>query len=153
MIRVQDVMTDAVEVVAADSSAERAFDRMRARRIHHLVVTDEGRVVGVFSDRDAGGPRGAALRQGRTVAELMTPAPVTVVPGTPIRKAANVMRGRAIGSLVVTDRNGRLKGIVTVADLLELLGRGIARPVAASTRWTLNHRAPHRKAHSSAPRW
>ena len=153
MIRVQDVMTDAVEVVAADSSAARAFDRMRTRRIHHLVVIDDGRVVGMFSDRDAGGPRGAALRQDRTVAELMTPSPVTVLPDTPVRKAANVLRGRAIGSLVVTDRSGRLKGIVTVADLLELLGRGAARPVVASTRWTQNHRAPHRKAHSSAPRW
>ncbi len=153
MVRVQDVMTEAVEVVAVDTSAEQAFDRMRARRIHHLVVTDGGRVVGVFSHRDAGGGRGAALRQGRTVGELMTPAPVTVQPDTPIRKAANLMRGRAIGSLVVTDRIGRLKGIVTVADLLELLGRGIARPVVASTRWTLNHRAPHRKLHGGSPRW
>jgi CBS domain-containing protein len=75
------------------------------------------------------------------VEELMTPSPVTVRPETPVRKAANMMRGRSIGSLVVTDDHGHLRGIVTVTDLLELLGRGLERPVVASMRRTLNHRA------------
>jgi len=153
VVRVQDVMTTAVETIAAGSPADRAFDRMRAKGIHHLVVADGARVVGIFSDRDAGGRRGAALREGRTVGELMTPTPVTVRPEIPVRRAANVMRGRAIGSLVVTDQAGRLKGIVTVADLLELLGRGATHPVITSTRWTLSHRAPHRKTHGGSPRW
>jgi CBS domain-containing protein len=73
----------------------------------------------------------------------MTEAVVTVPPTTPVRKAANLMRGRSIGCLVVSVA-GRAVGIITVADLLELIGRGIERPVATTTRWTLKHRAPHR---------
>jgi CBS domain-containing protein len=33
------------------------------------------------------------------------------------------MKGRSIGSLVVTSANGKLAGIVTVSDLLSLLAR------------------------------
>ena len=153
MLRVQDVMSNSVQTIGPESPAEAAWERMRTRGIHHLVVTKDSRILGLLSDRDVGGARGVTLRKGRSVADLMTAAPLTVKPDTPVRKAANLMRGRSIGSLIVTDAKGRLTGIVTVADLLELLGRGISRPVVASTRWTLHHRSPHRKTHGSAPRW
>ena len=39
---------------------------------------------------------------------------------------------------------GRPVGMVTIADLLELVGRGATRPVAESTRWTLKARGPRR---------
>ena len=50
----------------------------------------------------------------------MTPYVVTVKPDTSVYRAANLMRGQSIGSLIVVDR-GRAVGIVTVADLLERL--------------------------------
>jgi CBS domain-containing protein len=153
MLRVQDVMTAAVHTVEPESPAEAAWQRMRAERIHHLVVRKGSRILGVLSDRDAGGPRGTRVREGRTAGELMSTALVTVRPDTPVRKAANLMRGRSIGSLVVSGPKGQLVGIVTVSDLLELLGRGVERPVVTSTRWTLNHRAPHRKTRPAAQRW
>jgi CBS domain containing-hemolysin-like protein len=34
-----------------------------------------------------------------------------------------LMKGRSIGSLVVTSANGKVAGIVTVADLLEQLAK------------------------------
>jgi CBS domain-containing protein len=102
----------------------------------------------VLSHRDAGGRQGAPVRKGRTVEELMTTPVITVEPTATVRKAANLMRGRSIGCVVVTDR-GRVVGIVTVADLLDLLGRGVDRPAASDNRSTLRHRAPHRK-HSGA---
>jgi CBS domain-containing protein len=63
----------------------------------------------------------------------MTERVVTVPPTTPIRKAANLMRGRSIGCLVVSNR-GRVAGIVTVSDLLTLLGRGEERPTTPAKR-------------------
>jgi CBS domain-containing protein len=50
---------------------------------------------------------------------------------TPVRRAAALMRGRSIGSLVVTTANGRVAGIVTVSDLLEVIAR---RPEHVSDR-------------------
>jgi acetoin utilization protein AcuB len=151
-MRVQDVMTEDVKTIAPTSAAEDAWELMRSHQFHHVVVTRGRRVVGILSDRDAGGRRGAAIRRGHTVEELMTTSVVTVEPETPVRKAANMMRGRSIGCVVVTDR-GRVVGIVTVADLLELLGRGADRPAATTTRWTLRHRAPHRKRHAATGVW
>jgi CBS domain-containing protein len=151
-MRVQDVMTRGVFTIAPTLPAEDGYNLMRTRGVHHLVVADEGGVAGVLSERDTGGRQGSSVRRNRTVAELMTPRVVTVPPTTTVRKAANLMRGRSIGCLVVTDRN-RIVGIVTVADLLELVGRGVDRPVASTTRWTLKHRAPHRKRHRAAGVW
>jgi CBS domain-containing protein len=151
-MRVQDVMTEDVQTISPSSTAEDAWELMRRGGFHHVVVTRGSQLAGVLSDRDAGGRQGTSMRRGRTVEELMTRPVVTVGRTTTVKKAANLMRGRPIGSLVVTDR-GRVVGIVTVADLLELLGRGSERPVAAAHRWTLKHRMPHRKAHTATGAW
>jgi CBS domain-containing protein len=124
---------------------------MRLNRIHHLVVTKGQRVVGVLSDRDTGGRRGASVRANSTVADLMTAPAVTVEPATTVRQAANVMRGRSIGCLVVVQSRNAI-GIVTVSDLLELVGRGLDRGVVRSKRWTLSHRVPHRKLKGTVAR-
>jgi acetoin utilization protein AcuB len=145
-------MTEAVQTIAPAADAEDAWNMMRANRIHHLVVTEGRRVVGIVSDRDMGGRQGASVRKNRAVKDLMTRHIVTVTPATPVRKAANLMRGRSIGCLVVTVA-GRAVGIVTVADLLELIGRGTERPVPATSRWTLKHRTPHRPRSKAAGVW
>jgi CBS domain-containing protein len=151
-MRVRDVMSTDVKSVAAGLSAEDAWRRMRAERIHHLVVLDGTVIAGVISDRDAGGPKGAAVRTGHEVGELMTRHVVTVTPDTTVKRAANLMRGRSIGCAVVTEK-GRVAGIVTTSDLLELLGRGAIRPTAVARRPALNYRAPHRKRHKAYGVW
>ena len=151
-MRVQDVMTEGVQTIAPTSPADDAWELMRRNDFHHVVVTRGSQVVGLLSHRDAGGRQGAMVRKGRTVEELMTTSVVTVEPTATVRKVANLMRGRSIGCVVVTDR-GRVVGIVTVADLLDLLGRGADRPATPATRWTLKHRAPHRKRHAATGVW
>lgn len=151
-MRVRDVMSTEVKSVAAGLPADEAWRWMRAERIHHLVVLDGKAIAGVISDRDAGGPKGAAVRAGQDVGELMTRHVVTVTPDTTVKRVANLMRGRSIGCAVVTDK-GRVAGIVTTSDLLELLGRGAIRPTPVSRRPALNYRAPHRKWHKAYGVW
>jgi acetoin utilization protein AcuB len=143
-MRVQDVMTE--------GAAEDAWNTMRFNRIHHLVVTKGRQIVGVLSDRDAGGPRGASIRTNTVVADLMTAPAVTVEPTMTVRQAANVMRGRSIGCLVVVKSSHPI-GIVTVSDLLELVGRGLDRGAATTKRRILSHRAPHRKSKGVVVAW
>ena len=151
-MRVREVMSTKVKTVAATVPAQEAWELMRAERIHHLVVTDRGRIAGIVSDRDTGGPRGAAVRAGHEIGELMTDRVVTVDLETPVKKIANLMRGRSIGCVVAMDK-GRPVGIVTTSDLLELLGRGAIRPNPQGTRPALNYRAPHRKRHKAYGVW
>jgi acetoin utilization protein AcuB len=151
-MRVNEIMSTGVKTIAAATPADEAWDLMRGERIHHLVVMDGKAVTGVFSARDAGGARGAVLRADRTVSDLMSEHVVTAELQTPVKKVANLMRGHTIGSVVVVDK-GRPVGIVTTADLLELLGRGAIKPTPVSKRAPLNYRAPHRKRHRAFGVW
>jgi osmoprotectant transport system ATP-binding protein len=122
-MRVYEVMSKAVETVKPQVHASEAKTRMRQKKIHHLVVTQGSNLAGVVSERDLGGPRLPKVLGTWTVEDLMTSPVVTVTTRTPVRRAAALMKGRSIGSLVVTSANGKVAGIVTVSDLLELLAR------------------------------
>ncbi len=150
-MRLADVMTEGVQTVPSTMAAADAWELMRRKRIHHVVVTLAGETIGILSDRDAGSRAGASVRAGRTVADLMTPHAVTMALTDTVRRAANLMRGRTIGCLPVTDR-GRLVGIVTTSDLLEVLGRGIDRPTKPA-RPSATHRVPHRKRNRPGGSW
>ena len=63
-MRAQDVMSEAVLSVTPRTTAEEAFQVMQRGGIHHVVVTEGARLVGLISDRDVGGRRGSSLRKG-----------------------------------------------------------------------------------------
>jgi acetoin utilization protein AcuB len=143
-MRLDEIMETAVDTIGLEAPAELAWERMRLGRVHHLVVMNGRAVAGVISDRDLGGVRGRRLREGHLVGELMTANIVTAAPTTTVREAANLMRGRSIGCLPVLDK-GSLRGIVTVTDLLSLIGRGAERPVARAQRAVMRGRGQRRK--------
>jgi osmoprotectant transport system ATP-binding protein len=120
-MRVYEVMTKDVETVKPAVLASEAKTRMRQKHIHHLVVTQGSELRGVVSERDLGGAKLPKTLGRWTVEDLMTSPVVTVTTRTPVRRAAALMKGRSIGSLVVTSANGNVAGIVTVADLLDFI--------------------------------
>lgn len=133
-MRLEEIMTRVVDTIGASRPASEAWSRMQSSRIHHLVVMERGVVEGIISARDLGGRSGAALRDGKRVADLMTPDILAGDPRMTVRRAANLLRGRSIGCLPVLNDRRRLVGIVTLTDLLTLLGRGIAHPTSDSKR-------------------
>lgn len=150
-MRVFEVMTPKVRTVTPATPVYDALSLMRTERLRHLVVMRDGRIAGVLSDRDLVAPSRFDLRTPVNVAEVMTSDVVTIDRDDTVRNAANLMHGRGIHCLPVTSR-GRLVGIITSSDLLQLLGRGVDRPKQAG-RPIATHRVPHRKAHVSAGRW
>ena len=122
-MRVYEVMSKAVETVKPNVQASEAKTRMRQKKIHHLVVTKGSELAGIVSERDLGGPKLPKVLGTWTVEDLMTSPVVTVTTRTLARRAATLMKGRSVGSLVVTSVNGKVAGIVTVSDLLALLAR------------------------------
>jgi len=145
-MRVADVMSAPVRTVAAAADAAAAWEQMRRGKVRHLVVTgSDGRVHGVLSATDLGGRFGEPVRSGRRVADLMTEKVVVATQQTTVREAANLMRGHCVNCLPVFEGQ-TLTGIVTVGDLLELLGRGAEKPSPRSQRWVLKNRGPkHRR--------
>jgi len=123
-MKVRDIMSTKVQTIDMNEKAESAWNLMKWKRIHHVVVTDgPGQVVGVVSARDLGGQDREEARKVRPVAAMMTAYAVKAIPGMPVRQAANVMRGWNIGCLPVID-DGKLVGIVTVSDLLRIVAEG-----------------------------
>jgi acetoin utilization protein AcuB len=151
MTPVSDIMTSRVQAIRPGAPAATARERMRAGRFHHLLVKEGPALVGVVSARDlARGPRRGHEPKRITVADFMSPAIVTVTPGTSIHRAANIMRGHSIGCLIVVDAANAV-GIVTFADLLHQIGearrhRRIAKP-------SIHYRVPHRKQHRAGAAW
>lgn len=135
-MRVREIMNSRVHRADPEEPAEAAWLRMRRHRIRHLIVDEDGRMIGVLSQRDLGGPHGATVRRGRTVRELMAAPPVVAQPTTTLRQAANLMRGRTVGSLPVVD-GGEVVGIITATDVLDELGRGSTRPAVQAQRQSM----------------
>ena len=140
-MRVGDIMKRKVETISAGEPVGAAVERMRQRRIRHLVVMRGKEIAGIVSDRDL-----ASLTPGDArVEEVMSAPAVSATSDMTIRKAANLLRGRSIGCLPVME-DGDLVGIVTTTDLLERIGRGAERIVSKGKRWILKGRGPRRKS-------
>jgi len=150
-MRIQEIMSAKVQTVAPDLAAEEAWQIMKTKGVRHLVVRDGSTVVGVLSDVDAGGPAGGVIRSGAQVVDLMNPHFPSVTREDTVRKAANLMIGHLTGCLPVIER-GRLLGVVTVVDLLTVMGKGGDRPTH-NARAAIHHRVPHKKVRSATGRW
>lgn len=142
-MRIREVMTEPVETVPPSMALGQAAGLMRTLRVHHLVVKEGSKVIGVLSASDL--PRAGAAHDERVVRDLMSLNVATIDEGETVRRAANLMRGRSIGCVVAT-RSGKMVGIVTVSDLLALLGKGGERR-ASAPRASLHYRVPHEKQH------
>src|SRR5262249_47926731 len=148
-MRVFEIMSEPVHIVKQNLSVADARALMRQNSIHHLLVADDEGPVGVISARDAAG---AAQPRRLSVSEVMSTPILTIDSETPRSQAPNIMRGRSIGSLIVK-KGGRVVGIVTVSDLLDLIGRGAARQPKREARPELHHRVPHTKRHRARSSW
>ena len=139
-MRLDDIMSTEVKTIGPRASVAEARTLMEGAGVHHLIVVEDGLVVGVLSARDLGG-RAASGRDvdGVRVEDVMSPHVVSMSPDATIRQAANRLRGRGIGCLAVMD-GSKLRGIVTTSDMLELIGRGVERPIERSVRWTMRGR-------------
>lgn len=54
----------------------------------------------------------------KTVAEVMTPNPITVKPQTPLSEAIKIIAQKRISGLPVVDDNGNLVGVLSETDLM-----------------------------------
>jgi CBS domain-containing protein len=120
-MKIADLMSRRVHVAGPDLDAETAWRCMQQLHVRHLVVVDQReQVIGLLSERDLGGRHGAALREQRTVRDLMTPEPLVLDPEANVHQAAELLRGFSIGCFPVVSGT-TLVGIVTTSDLLEAL--------------------------------
>lgn len=113
------------EVVIAhpDETATQAAQLMRDYPVRDLIVTDDGRPVGILTDRDIAVRIVAEGKDPDTtlIKDVMSSRLVTVRETASIGDGIRVMRGRGVRRLPVIDHEGKLVGIVTIDDLIDLL--------------------------------
>ena len=113
-----------VDLADVDESVQVAAERMHARNVGTLVVRGEGdEPMGIVTDRDL------AIRvvgQGldptqTTVGEIMSGGLVSVSEDTPIEGVLTRMRSGPYRRLPVVDDSGKLVGLISIDDILDLL--------------------------------
>jgi CBS domain-containing protein len=113
-----------VHVATLGESVRAVAQRMREHNVGTVVVKDErGRPAGILTDRDL------ALRvlaedkdpKMTPVLEVMTSVPKSVTEDTAIESALARMRAEKCRRLLVVGPDGRLVGVLSLDDILELL--------------------------------
>ncbi len=135
-MRVKEVMTKTVRTISPDRPVSEAAETMERFGIGHVIVIEHGNAVGVLSDGDLIRHPAATI-----VRSVMSRDVVTIDADALISKAANLMRGHAIKCLVVTHK-GKLAGVITTTDLLEIVGR-----TGHSERMVMRDRVRRRRTH------
>jgi CBS domain-containing protein len=113
-----------VQVAGLGECVRAVAQRMREANVGTVVVQDErGRPAGILTDRDLALRVIAEDKDPRMtpVLEVMTSVPKSVTEDTAIDAALAMMRAEKCRRLPVVGRDGRLVGVLSLDDVLELL--------------------------------
>ena len=132
-LRVGDIMSVSPVTVTPSTSVHAAQALMQQRKIRHLPVLKDGRLVGMISDRDIRlvlpSPATSLtvweirhLLDKLTVGEVMTYFVMTTAPDCPVTEAVGRMLGHKVGALPVVE-DSQVIGILTRTDVLRAFRR------------------------------
>ncbi len=118
---VKEWMTESPLSVTTETNLTEADVMMEARRIRHLPILEEGKLVGILSLGDLREAKAqSAGGDDPQVKEVMTPDPISVPEGTTMALAAQTMVQARISALPVVNDEGELCGIISESDILRL---------------------------------
>ena len=111
-------MRTRVVTVNTDDSARIAVLRMLEEGVGSVAVCDNGRLVGIFTERDVLSLAGDGTDlEAVKIGDVMTREPLTVDVGVPVLDAARLMGERKIRHLPVVEGD-HLLGMVGIRDIL-----------------------------------
>jgi CBS domain-containing protein len=120
-MRASELMTENPQCVTPDTTLTDVARKMRELNVGIIPVVDDmqtRRLQGVITDRDIAVRAVADGKEGSTrVSECMTTDVETVNKNDSVREVLNVMERDQVRRVPVTDREGRLVGIIAQADL------------------------------------
>ena len=129
-LQVRDLMTKDPITIGAGLSLDDAYALMAAHDIRRLPVVQHGKLAGIVTLGDirralsfamtGGAANGGLGAAALTVADIMSPDPITVAPGDTIQEAAEQMLENQVSALPVVE-DGRVVGIVTESDIFRLV--------------------------------
>lgn len=91
-----------------------ALELMSKYRISGVPITESGKLVGIITNRDLR----FETNYKRTISECMTKEKLITAPeGTDLEQAQEILRRNKIEKLPIVDKDGYLKGLITIKDI------------------------------------
>jgi len=125
---VREIMMGSPVTLNPDDTLDLAGDIISLGRFRHIPVVENGKLIGIISERDLIGAAAvrifglkqkskSALLKCVLIKDIMKKHVVTVEPDTPIKDAAHLMADKKIGCVPVLSE-GALVGLVTTTGVL-----------------------------------
>jgi CBS domain-containing protein len=129
-VKVRELMTKKVSTLDRNDTLDMVDDVMELGRVRHIPVVDQGKLVGIVSQRDlfrsalafaiGYGEKGRrTLLRSLNVKDVMNSPVVTTRPDATLASAAALMVKKKIGCLPVLDVGNKMIGILTETDVLK----------------------------------
>ncbi|MBI5275335.1 MAG: CBS domain-containing protein [Burkholderiales bacterium] len=120
---ISSVMSRTMCTVGVEQGAAEALALMQAKSVSSVLVTDDGLVLGIITERDVVRAwRRLGTLSAFSCADLMQSPVVSVGPQTRCLDAYHLMMSRGIRHLAVTDPNGRPLGMASEGDVMRNFG-------------------------------
>ena len=118
------ICNQSVVTISPDATVFEAAKLMQSKHVGCLVIIDGSRPTGILTDRDI--VLKLVVREHKpaetAVKEIMTTNPTMVNINYDLLDAVRLMRSRGVRRLPVVDEHRHLLGIVTMDDVLTVLG-------------------------------
>ena len=138
-----DFCSSPVITISPDEKVLAVAHLMRDKKVGSVIVTQQEKPIGILTDRDIV-MRVTAERKDASaikVRDVMTANPVLVSEETGIWELIQGMKNYGVRRFPITAGDGKLVGIITMDDLIELIGEelsGVGRAIASE----LGHTRP-----------
>lgn len=116
---VRDLMTTRIATVGPDTRLETIAKAFERHPFHHIpIVGQDGRVVGIVSDRDLiRAYTGHRFESDKPVSSIMTKLIASIDADASLHEAAKRLMKLGVNSLLILE-DGKLKGILTSRDIV-----------------------------------
>ena len=129
-------MTANPQTITPETSVRSAFFKMRSEGFRHLPVVEDGKLVGMVTDRDLRRPdltdepdgwhEYYNLDEEYEVRHVMTTRVESMTPSDGLEKALQLLIDRKFGAAPVVDKTGAMSGILTTYDLMRAFQAAMA---------------------------
>jgi len=134
---VKQAMSSIIETIGPSTSIEECARKMDRAGVGVLPVWQDGKVIGVVTDRDiccralakGGNPKTMTAR------EVMTSQVASCREDQDCTEAARVMRTKHVRRLIVVDRNQAVVGLFSVDDLARLSHQLAGQVLESASPW------------------
>lgn len=133
-MKIKNWIAREVITIQPEASVKEAFMLLKSMGIRHLPVVKGGVLKGIVTDRDLRRPKLSdvfkswdhlyRINDEIQVEDIMVSPALTIPEEATIREAAEIMAKNRIGALPVTDKKGKLDGIITESDILRAFAAG-----------------------------